>query len=132
MNSSRHESSATLLHDYCDAKRYREHPLFSLNHSALQLIIYYDELELCNPLGSRRKIHKIGIIIMCMSHTCLFMFFHQPNSGAFYYILGNLRPALRSKTDTIQLLALAKYTTVSAFGIDRIFEPAVEDIKKLV
>ena len=60
------------------------------------------------------------------------MFFHQPNSGAFYYILGNLRPALRSKTDTIQLLALAKYTTVSAFGIDRIFEPAVEDIKKLV
>ena len=23
--------------------------------------LYYDDLELCNPLGSRRTIHKIGI-----------------------------------------------------------------------
>lgn len=28
---------------------------------SLQITLYYDELELCNPLGSHRKKHKIGI-----------------------------------------------------------------------
>ena len=47
-------------------------------------------------------------------------------------MLGNLRPCLRSNINTIQLLVLAKYTTVAEFGIDRLLEPAIEDIKKLV
>ncbi len=38
-------------------------------------------------------------------------------------------PSLRSSTNTIQL---AKYTTISKFGIDRMLEPAIEDIIKLV
>lgn len=34
-------------------------------------MVYYDELELCNPLGSRRKKHKIGknestFVILCI------------------------------------------------------------------
>lgn len=49
-----------ILGDYCDGKKFKEHPLFSIDSSALQLILYYDELELCNVLGSRRKKHKIG------------------------------------------------------------------------
>lgn len=59
MDTHRH-STEIILGDYCDGKRYREHPLFSNDPVALQLILYYDELELCNPLGSRRKKHKIG------------------------------------------------------------------------
>ena len=27
---------------------------------ALQLTLYYDDLEVCNPLGSKAKIHKLG------------------------------------------------------------------------
>ena len=50
--------------------------------------------------------------------------------GAFYYILGNLKPSLRSKLN-IQLLLLAKYSSVSEYGIDQMLEPIVEDIKKL-
>lgn len=52
-------------------------------------------------------------------------------SGAFYYHLGNLSLCFRSKIYNIQLLLLAKTSTVSEFGIDRILEPAVEDIRKL-
>ena len=48
------------LGDYCDSHHFSQHQLFSSDNSALQLILYYDELELCNPLGSRRKKHKIG------------------------------------------------------------------------
>ena len=27
---------------------------------ALQLTLYYDDLEVCNPFGSKAKIHKLG------------------------------------------------------------------------
>ena len=59
---------------------------------------------------------------MCM-HITMYI-------GAFY-ILGNLKPSLRSKLNNIQLLPLAKYSSVSEYGIDQILEPIVEDIKKL-
>ena len=51
--------------------------------------------------------------------------------GAFYYMLGNVRPQLRSKLSSIQLLLLAKYESVKEFGIDQMLEPIIEDIKKL-
>ena len=52
-------------------------------------------------------------------------------AGAFYYILGNVDPRFRSKIHSIQLLILAKYSSVAEFGIDQILEPAVKDIEKL-
>lgn len=59
MNSHRQVSS-NCLSDFCDGRSYGQHPLFSTDPVALQLMLYYDELELCNPLDSRRKKHKIG------------------------------------------------------------------------
>lgn len=52
-------------------------------------------------------------------------------TGAFYYLLGNVNPRLRSKINNIQLLLLAKYSSVAKFGIDKMLEPIVEDIRKL-
>lgn len=52
-------------------------------------------------------------------------------TGAFYYLLGNISPRLRSKINNIQLLLLAKYSSVAEFGIDRMLEPIIEDIQKL-
>ena len=52
-------------------------------------------------------------------------------TGAFYYILGNLSPMLRSKVLAIQLLLVAKYTTVLEFGIAKLLEPIVNDIRVL-
>ena len=40
---------------------------------ALQINLYYDELELCNPLGSRRKKHKIGILV----YVCMCLHIHS-------------------------------------------------------
>ena len=58
------QTSTNLLSDYCDGKCFDQHPLFSADPVALQLILYHDELELCNPLGSRRKKHKIGVLFV--------------------------------------------------------------------
>lgn len=63
---SHRQTSNNILNDYCDGKCFREHPLFSADPVALQLMLYYDELELCNPLGSRRKKHKIGVLFVIL------------------------------------------------------------------
>ncbi|CAB4019697.1 Hypothetical predicted protein, partial [Paramuricea clavata] len=41
------------LNDFCDTDYFKDHPLFGLDPYALQLLLYFDELEVCNPLGSR-------------------------------------------------------------------------------
>lgn len=51
------------MQDFCDGKAFQEHPLFSSEKNALQLIIYYDEIETCNPLGSYTSIHKLGTLL---------------------------------------------------------------------
>lgn len=52
--------SSNKLMDVCDGKRYKEHPLYSGDKTALQVMMYFDELEVCNPIGSNRKKHKLG------------------------------------------------------------------------
>ena len=56
-----HQSTDGILRDYCDGRVFAEHTLFQAHPTALQICLYYDDLELCNPLGSKRSIHKIGI-----------------------------------------------------------------------
>ena len=55
-----HQSLSSVKEDFCDGKAFAEHPLFSVHTNALQLFFYFDEHELCNPLGSKTKIHKLG------------------------------------------------------------------------
>ena len=49
-----------LLNDYCDGSDFTNHPLFSSEQNALQILLYFDELEVCNPLGTKVKKHKLG------------------------------------------------------------------------
>ena len=44
-------SSGLFLGDFCDGFMYREHPLFTVNDKALQIIGCYDDLEIVNPIG---------------------------------------------------------------------------------
>jgi hypothetical protein len=58
--SESHERCDHLLGDVCDASFFKDHPLFGGDPLALQLFIYFDEVEVCNPLGHARGIHKLG------------------------------------------------------------------------
>ena len=51
--------------------------------------------------------------------------------GCFYFLLGNIHPKYRSTVDSIQLLALAKHSLITEYGIDKILEPILQDLKKL-
>lgn len=49
-----------VLRDFCDGEFVRNHPLAEQNPEALLLALYFDDLEIANPLGSRRGKHKLG------------------------------------------------------------------------
>lgn len=79
----------------------KSHRLFSAHPSALQIILYSDEIEICNPLGSHASKNKLVM---------------------FYYTLGNINPKYQSKLAAIRLLAIAKKSALSECGVDGILQ----------
>jgi len=73
----------------------------------LQIIIYSDEIEICNPLGSHASKNKLLM---------------------FYFTLGNINPKYRSKLAPIRLLAIAKKSELSECGVDGILGRLYEDL----
>jgi hypothetical protein len=53
-----------LLMDICDGSIYQTNPILQHNDQALQIIAYYDEFTVTNPLMSRAKKYKLGKIIV--------------------------------------------------------------------
>ena len=49
------------MRDYCDSPAFRDHPLFKADPAALQIQLFYDDLEAVNPLGANSKVHKLGM-----------------------------------------------------------------------
>lgn len=70
------DSRDGVYRDYCDGDFIRNHPLFKHNEEMLQLVFYFDEVEVANPLGSKRGKHKLGK-----------GFHHNSHPNAYYYIL---------------------------------------------
>jgi len=122
-----HSKEGEILGDYCDGINYKNHPLFKTEHHALQIILYYDELELCNPLGTSAKIHKIGNLVYG-KHGGYSIFMH---TGVFYYQLGNISPKYRSSLKSIHLVTIAKSTIIKKYGPDKILKPFMNAIKEL-
>lgn len=91
-----------------DGQYYKLHEIFSKTPNSLAIILYYDELEIANPLGSRT--HKIGM---------------------FYWSLANIYPEWRSSFRAINLLAIAYYTDIVKGGLNKILNEVVSEIKIL-
>lgn len=61
------------MYDYCDAGFYKQHSLFQMHPNALQFIIYFDEIEVANPLGSRAGVHKLGQCVISKNHVYMLL-----------------------------------------------------------
>ena len=107
---SPHNRNDGLIEDFCDADLFKQHPLFSKDPFALQVIAHYDELEVTNALGSHVKKHKVGIVS---------------------FTLGNIIPKYRSKLKAINLAIVAKVSIVEAHGLRNVLEPFITDINTL-
>ena len=99
-----------IYYDICDGEFFKNDPFFVEHEDAIQIIIYHDAVEVCNPLGSHAGIHKLDM---------------------FYYTLGNLNPKVRSKHCAVRLLGIANSHLVKKYGHNAILRPMIEDIKKL-
>ena len=100
--NSPHGSSDGIMRDFCDAQLIKESELFKKDPTALQLIMFYDKIEVANPLGAKAGIHKLGELRICM-HFCI---------GVFYYGLGNISLIFRSSLQVIQLACIARPRSV--------------------
>ena len=52
--------------------------------------------------------------------------------GIFYFTIGNLLPKFHSKLASIQLIAIVKTKILSAYRMEAVLRPIVDDLKKLV
>lgn len=120
-----------LMSDVCDGELFRSHPLYSSDPLALQIILYYDDVEICNALGANVKKHKVGRVSVIIAGLILFFMSACGILGAFYFILGNLRPRNRSLLHTIHLVALVKTSVIQSYGINEILKPFMTSICKL-
>ena len=115
--------------DFCDGEQFKEHALFKDDPTALQICLYYDDLEICNALGSKTKKHKLGTYDNChpiiIQHTPIFY------AGLFYYMLGNIDPKYRSRAECIQLLTVVRTELINKYGINEILEPFMKTIQHL-
>ena len=54
MNS--HSQSDDKLGDYCDGEQYKTSALFIEDPCALQIQLFYDEVEVCNPTAAYNRV----------------------------------------------------------------------------
>ena len=100
---------------------YIKNSLFSSDSDvcSLEIMAYYDDVEVCNPLGSRAKKHKLGMYVLWRFHSCYDAFF---TIALFYYTLGNISPKHRSSLRSIQLMAILKSNDLQRYGPDKVLE----------
>jgi len=104
------ESSTEFCYDICDGEFIRSHPLYAGDPNFLKFLLFCDDLELCNPIGSHTKIHKITV---------------------WYWLLLNIPPMYRSRLPVIQLLGIAKSAHVKQFGMDKMLADFCDGMTKL-
>jgi len=93
-----------------DGQHFKNNAFLSGDELRISLCLYIDDFEICNPLGTSRKTHKL----------C-----------AVYWILGNLPPGSHSSLASIYLAILCKTNDVKTYGYNRIFEPLLQDLVTL-
>ncbi|XP_071821716.1 uncharacterized protein [Apostichopus japonicus] len=105
-----HHQKNAIMTDVSNGTILKTHELFSRAGTSLKLVLYYDDVELCNPIGTRRIRHKVGL---------------------FYYSIMNLAPQYRSKMESINLYAAALYSHIKEHGLDVILKPFQQDLESL-
>lgn len=93
-----------------DGSFYQNNDFLRRNKNGLAIILYYDDLEVVNPLGANTTKRKLAI---------------------FYWTLANIYPKVRSTLKTVNLLSIAKYSVLKKYGVGKILESFITDIKIL-
>lgn len=109
-NREAQSNSETQYRAFSDGIYYKTNELFSAEDPTIAIILYVDDFEICNPLGTSRKKHKVT---------------------AVYWVLADVPALLRSSLTSIFLAILCKADDVKRFGYSTVFEPLLKDLVSL-
>ena len=99
-----------IIADFCDGEIYRQLDIFAYDGITFQIMLYADEFETVNPLGSKTGNQKLV---------------------AIYMTLRNLPPEFNSCFSNIHLVALVHADDVKTYGYNKVLEPVVNELKAL-
>ncbi|CAL9691333.1 unnamed protein product [Knipowitschia caucasica] len=91
-----------------DGSLLKENAFLCEDELKLPLILYIDDFEVCNPLGTSRKKHKVT---------------------AVYWVFADIPATLRSTLTSIYLNILCKANDVKQFGYAKVLDPLLKDLK---
>lgn len=103
------QSPTNNIENFKSGLKYRNNAYFQENPNAIRIILYVDDIEVVNPLGSKTKIHKLS---------------------AFYFSIDNLSN-FNGKLENIFLLALCYAEDIKKYGYKKILEPFMNELKLL-
>lgn len=104
------DSDGHLFKSFQDGLIYSQNDFWSQEELRISLTLYIDDFEVCNPLGTSRKKHKLCGV---------------------YWILSNLAPGFHSALHSIYLAVLCKTDDVKTFGFEKVLEPLLHDLRVL-
>ena len=93
--------------DVSDGSIFQQHPMFSVNEHAMKILLYFDDIEICNPLGKKAGVHKLGV---------------------FYYSLVNVPVHYRSRLPLIRLVAIVKRKHLKKYGMNLVLQRINDDL----
>lgn len=99
-----------LYESFRDSTSFKNSPFFQAYPNAIRINFYYDDIELCNPIGSRSTFHKLGM---------------------FYFTIQNFPLQMNSSLNNIYTVAICYKSDIKKYGFAAILRPLVEDLKKL-
>lgn len=100
-------NSETQYKSFHAGTHFKANKLFSDNDLAIALNLYVDEFEVCNPLGTLRKKHKVT---------------------AVYWVLANVPQLFRSSLTSIFLAILCKADDIKQYRYSSVLEPLLKDL----
>jgi hypothetical protein len=99
------------IFDIWDGEYAKTNSVFcSRSGRVLGIQIYFYEVEVANPLGSKKSKYKVGV---------------------FYWTLMNFPPKYRSSLRSINLLAIANAKLIKKHGVDHLLSPFIQDMATL-
>lgn len=99
-----------LIASFCHTNTYKQSQFFKKFPNALRINLYYDDIEVANPIGPKSGFHKLGM---------------------FYFTIQNFPPLFHTTLDNIFTVLICHSLDIKRYGFAKILQPLIKDLKLL-